>query len=289
MMQIIIGILIGIGLFFIAADLFRIPYIKTSKAFQNLSKRQNKKTSVIELWLQGFANFLSRYLKLNEYKRMQLVSDLQTAGMDISPELHIANAVTKAGIWGLLAIPVFFVFPLISPVVIALSFAMYFKESKGIQSRIRKRREAIEYELPRFVFFIEKTLLHSRDVLTILDNYRENAGKIFKYELNITVADMRSGNHVEALQRLDNRVGSTMLSDVVRGLSSVEHGDETTVYWQSLSLKFADIQRQMLKQQALKVPSKVKRLSMALLFCFMLVYIVVMVTEIMSSMGALFG
>jgi hypothetical protein len=289
LIPIICGILVGSGVFFIIADLMKIPYIKTSKAISNLSKRQINKTATIELWLKDLARFVAIHLKLNEYKRMQLVSDLQTAGLEISPELHIANAIIKAGLCGLLAIPAFFVFPLVVPLVIALSFAMYFKESKGIQQKIKARRMEIEFELPRLVFTIEKTLSHSRDVLAILDNYRENAGAELKYELSITVADMRSGNYESALTRFESRVGSAMLSDVVRGLISVLRGDNTTVYWASLSIKFADIQRQQLKGQAQKVPSKVKRLSMALLFCFMAVYLVVIIVEIMTSLGAMFG
>jgi hypothetical protein len=288
LIPIISGILIGIGVFFILADLMRIPYIKTSKAINDFSKRQSNKTSKIELCLKDLAGFIARHLKLNEYQRMQLVSDLQTAGLDISPELHIANALIKAGICGLLAIPAFFIFPLIVPVVLALAIAMYLKESKGIQNKIQKRRTAIEYELPRLVFTIEKTLSHSRDVLAILDNYRENAGTELKYELSITVADMRSGNYESALTRLESRVGSAMLSDVVRGLISILRGDNTFMYWSTLSAKFSDIQRQLLKQQAQKVPGKVKRLSMVLLFCFMLVYLVVIITQIMTSLGALF-
>jgi hypothetical protein len=75
----------------------------------------------------------------------------------------------------------------------------------------------------------------------------------------------------------------------VRGLLSVLRGDETAVYWASLSVKFADIQRQILKQQAVKIPGKVRRLSMILLFCFILVYMVVFVVQIMTSLGAMFG
>jgi len=289
MTQIIVGILVGIGIFFIVADLLRIPYVKTSKAINNLSKRQKNKTSSIDLWLKDLAIWLSKRLKLNEYKRMQLFSDLQTANVNITPELHIANAIIKAGLCGLLAIPAYFIFPLIVPLVLALVFAMYFKESKGIQQKIKARRMEIEFELPRLVFTIDKTLSHSRDVLAILDNYRENAGAEIKCELSITVADMRSGNYESALTRLESRVGSAMLSDVVRGLISVLRGDNTTVYWASLSIKFADIQRQQLKGQAQKVPSRVKRLSMALLFCFMAVYLVVIIMEIMTSLGAMFG
>jgi tight adherence protein C len=79
-----------------------------------------------------------------------------------------------------------------------------------------------------------------------------------------------------------------MLSDVTRGLIGILRGDETQMYWISLSLKLADAQRQMLKQQALKVPGKIKRLSMALLFCFIATYVVVLGMQIMSSLGALF-
>lgn len=59
-----------------------------------------------------------------------------------------------------------------------------------------------------------------------------------------------TGDYESALTRLESRVGSEMLSDVVHGLISVLRGDNTTVYWATLSVKFADIQRQHLKQQA---------------------------------------
>lgn len=289
MIQAIIGILFGIGIFLICADLFRIPYIKTSKAVVNLSKRQKRKTRSIELWLKGFAEWLAKRLKLNEYKRIQLASDLQTAELTISPELHTANALVKAGICALLAVPFIFIFPLVVPVLAALSVAMYVKEAKGVQERIKAKRTAIEYELPRLVFVIEKSLTHTRDVLSMLDTYREGAGAELKSEISITVADMRSGNYESALTRLEARVGSSMLSDVVRGLISILRGDDTVLYWSALTVKFTDIQRQLLRQQAMKVPGKVKRLSMALLFCFMFVYIVVLVVEIMSSFNIMFG
>ena len=193
MLQAISGILVGIGIFMILADLLRIPYMKTSKTLAALSKRQKQKTGSFELWLRRLADFVAKHLKLNEYKRMQLESDLKTAEMHISPEMHTANALVKAGLTGLLAIPAWFIFPIAVPLTLMLAFAMYLKELKGVGERIRAKREAIEYELPRLVFTIEKTLIHSRDVVTLLDTYRENAGPQMKSELSVTVADMRSG------------------------------------------------------------------------------------------------
>ena len=173
--------------------------------------------------------------------------------------------------------------------MVALAVMMYFKASKGVADKIKEKRRRIEYELPRFVSHIEKTLKHNRDVLYILDSYQKNAGDELKHEIGITVADMRSGNYEAALTRFESRVGSSMLSDVTRGLIGVLRGDETEAYWTGLAVKFSDYQRQLLKQQAQKVPGKVKRLSMCLLFCFMLIYIVVIGMEIVNSIGVLFG
>lgn len=289
MLQAFIGVLIGVGLYLILADLLQIPFIKTSKAVVNLSKRQKKKTSSLELWLQNLSSWMANKIHLNEYKRLQLESDLKTAGVNLSPEQYKANTLLKAGLSGIFAIPFLFIFPLLSPVFIIIGIAMYFKKSKEIQEKIKAKRSAIEYELSRLVFSIEKTLTHNRDILAILDNYRENAGPELKYELNITVADMRSGNYESALTRLEARVGSSMLSDVVRGLIAVLRGDDTAAYWANLSVKFSDVQRQLLKQQAVKVPGKVKRLSMILLFCFIGVYGVVIVMQIVTQLGAMFG
>ena len=109
--KILIGIFIGIGLFMILADYFRIPYMRTSKAVRNLAKQQQEKTSSIDVWLSSFASFIAKHLKLNEYKRGQLEMDLKTAQMDISPEMFMANAIVKSLIIAVFAIPVLFIFP----------------------------------------------------------------------------------------------------------------------------------------------------------------------------------
>ncbi|MCR5694364.1 MAG: secretion protein F [Clostridia bacterium] len=288
MIQAIIGILCGVGLFFVLADVYRIPYFKTSRAVESLSKKQKDKTSGLNLFLSGIAERIAKHLKLNEFKRAQLEADLKTAQMDISPEMFKANAIVKAGIIGVFAIPVGFILPLFVPVILFLAVFLYRMESKSVSKRIRAKRERIEYELPRLVSNIEKTLAHNRDVLYMLESYVQNAGPELKNELEITVADMKSGNYEGAITRLESRVGSSMMSDVCRGLIGILRGDDNRMYWASLSLKFNDTARQQLRLRAQKVPRKVKRLSMCLLICFMLIYVVVILEQIMTSIGVLF-
>ena len=289
MIQAIIGALIGIGVFFILMDLKGIPYFKTTKAQQSIAKKQKNKTSAIEVWLSGLSEWLSKHIKLNEFKRAQLEADLVTAQIDKTPEQYKSDAIVKSAIIGVIAIPVAFFMPILCPFVLILAIVLYNMEIKKVAKKIGIKREKIEYELPRLVFTIEKTLKHSRDVLFMLDSYRENAGPELKHELSITVADMKSGNNEAAITRLESRVGSPMMSDVCRGLIGILRGDDTELYWASLEIKFNDVQRQQLRIRAQKVPKKVKRLSMCLLVCFMLTYVVVILSQIVDSLGTLFA
>ena len=288
-LKILISIALSIGMYLILADLFKLPYYKTSKAIMSLSKWQKQKTSDFEMWLKSIAVFISKRLRLNDFKKAQLESDLQIARIDLTPEMFKANAIVKSMIIGVLAIPMYFIFPMLSPVVLVLAIALYNNEIRSVTKRIKEKQKKIEYDLPRFVFNIEKTLKHSRDVVYMLESFKDRAEPELKHELEITIADMKSGNYESAITRLESRVGSSMMSDICRGLIGIIRGDETQMYWASLGIKFSDYQRQQLRFEAQKVPRKVKRLSMCLLLCFMLVYVVVIFSQIMSSIGVLFG
>ena len=108
-LQIFIGLFAAVGIGCILADLMKVPTMKASKAANNLGKKGDKKTSIIEIYLKEFATKLSEKIKLNEYKNAQLEADLRTAGMDITPELYVSNAIVKAVAIGLLAIPAFLI------------------------------------------------------------------------------------------------------------------------------------------------------------------------------------
>jgi hypothetical protein len=99
---------------------------------------------------------------------------------------------------------------------------------------------------------------------------------------------MRSGNQEVALQRFEGRIGSTNLSEVVRGLIAMSKGDKTHVYWETLAIRFSELQKQELRKEAQKVPAKVRRLSFWLLMCLILIYGVVLIYQVINNMGVLF-
>ena len=284
--SILVATVASLGLGLILSDLLRVPSFAVSKSTHNLGKRQNKKTNPIELWLKEIAGTLAGKLKINEYKRLQLEADLRTADMPMTPEQYIANCIVKSGFVALFAIPLFFVSKLLALIALGASVLMYVNESRKVSNRIKERRRKIEADLPMLSSTIEKSL---ERIITILDNFKENAGPELRRELEITVADMRSGTAEVALSRLAARVGGSMMPDIVMGLKSTLNGDNTAVYWALLNIKFAETQRTALKAEASKAPKRVKRLSMVLLVCFMLIYVVVIGQTLLSSLGGLFG
>ena len=162
-----------------------------------------------------------------------------------------------------------------------LAVAVYFKEQKRADEIVQQRREEIEAELPRFVNTIEQELRASRDVLNIMKSYQRNAGHAMKRELEITIPDMASGNEENALTRMESRIGSTMLSDVVRG-------DNGIMYFQMLSMTFKQLELQKLKLEAMKQPGKMRKYSFMLLGCFLLMYLGVLGYVVLEAFGDLF-
>ena len=287
--KILVGALVGVAFYFILADAFKLPYVRTSRAVNNIAKRQREKTSSLDVWLSNIAAFLAKHMPMNEFRREDLAADLKTAQMDITPEMYKANAIVKAMLIGVFAVPVYFIFPILSPVILFLAFVLYRMNMKSVRVRIGNKRSRIEADLPRFVATIKERIGRDRNLQNLMRDFAKNARPELKHELDITVADMASGNDEAAITRLETRVGSPMMSDVCRGFITLIHGDVAINYWDTIAAKFADIQRNRLKAEAQKVPRKVKRLSMCLLICFMLIYVVVIVVQIMNSVGVMFS
>ena len=282
------SVLFALGLAFLLSDVFRVPHYAVSKAASKLGK-QKQKTNPLELFLREASGWLAGKLKLNEYRRLMLEADLRTADMDVSPEGYVADCIVKSVLVGILALPVFFLSKIVAVLILIVAVILYRRLSGKVSRAIKERRTRIETELPRFVSVVANTLSHSRDVLSILDGYRERAGTEFRHELDITVADMRSGHDLESLRRMGNRIGSPKVDEVIRELQSVINGNSTPTRWEDLSRKFGEYQRQALRDEANKAPKKVRRLSMILLICFASIYVVVIGQVLLSSLGGIFG
>lgn len=276
------------GTYMVAADYLSLPTFRASLAVLNVTKQEKRKKKNHEAIILELSSKLSRFIRFDEYRKRKLAATLKSAGIKLSPETYIAKAWVKSFLVLLGIVPALIVFPILSFLILFLSVLVYFKESRSADEIMKNRRDAIEAGLSRFVMTLEQELKASRDILRILETYRKNASPEFQYELGITIADMKSGSYEAALSRFEARIGSTMLSDIVRGLLSVLRGDDGRVYFQMLAHDFKLLEIQKLKLIAMKRPSKVRKYSFFMLGCFVLMYLGVMGVEIMKAFSTLF-
>lgn len=282
------GSLLAAGLFFVLLDLLRLPYLSTAKAMLNTTRAEKKAARSVEAYLMIWAVKLSKYIRMDEYRKHRLKNVLKATGMNMEPEVYQAYALVKTGAVSLVAIPAGLVFPLAVPVVVFLAVLVYFKETKKADEKLKVKRAAVESELPRFVANIEQELKASRDVLSIVENFKKNAGEAFGGELDILAADMRSSSYEAALTRFEARLNSPMLSDVTRGLIGVLRGDDSAVYFQMLAHDFKQLELQRLKSEAQKIPPKIRVFSFLMLMCFLFTYLAIIAFEIINSLGGMF-
>ena len=290
LLALIVCVLLGIAAYNLSCAFIDIPTGKTSKMMLLSRKQQGVKTDkLLDVYITRIATFFERFIKLDKLKRSKLQNTLAIAGVEASPEVYTLKAYITAALVALCAIPVFFIQPLFAMVVIGLAVTLWFSTYYAAFDFVKKRKKIIEAEIPRFALTIAQNLENDRDVLRILTSYRRVAGKDFGQELDQTIADMKTGNYENALIHFEGRVGSALLSDVVRGLIGTMRGDDQRMYFKMICFDMRQIEQNNLKKEAAKRPKKIQKYSMMMLICIILIYIVVLCTEVIGSLGVFFG
>lgn len=284
----IVFTLFGTGLFLLLSGLLHLPTLRTSRVMMDAAREDKKLSKTVDaLYMDGAAR-LSGFIRINDYKRSRMNNVLRASGLGMTPEVYMAHAYLKAGSIFILVIPALYIFPLAAILLVLLGVMVYYRETRKAEEMLREKREQVEGELYRFASTITQELKNSRDVLSMLEHYKENAGEMFRRELDIVCADMRSGSYEAALTRFEARLNSPQLSDVVRGLIGVMRGDDGAVYFQMLTHDFKQAELQRLKAKAAKIPPKIRVFSFAMLVCFLATYFAIIGYEIIKSMGTLF-
>jgi len=282
------GLFLALGLFHVTADILKLPTHATQKAMLEAGRQDKKTVKNLEAVLKDLAVRLSRFVRINEYRRQRLYNTLSAAGMGMTPEVYQAHAILKAALFLLVVIPALYLLPIISPFLIFAAILTYFKEIGRADKLLEEKREHIERDLPRFVATVEQEIKSNRDVLSILENFKKHAGNAFAMEMDVLTADMRSSSYEAALTRFEARINSPLLSDVVRGLIGVLRGDDGAMYFQMLAHDMKQLELQRLKAEAMKIPPKIRKFSFLMLMCFLLTYLCIIVYEIATNLSGMF-
>lgn len=274
---------VAIGLYLILAGLFHLPTFATTKAAMNITKHSDKKVKKWDEVLLDISSQISKFIYIDSYKLKNLTSTLKNAEISIPPQTWLARCYVKFAFSLLTLVPCYFVIPILSPAVAVLAIRQLLIDLKSADKIVSNRRHEIEKDLPRFASSISQELKNTRNVLAILEGYKSSARPAFRKELLITIGDMKSGSQEVALNHLDSRVGSSMLSDVVRGLLGVLHGDDESNYFDILSHDLDLMEIHGMRLNYAKLPGKVGTCIGAVFACIMLIIFVILGTQLSKS------
>lgn len=281
------------GFYFGALDLIHAPDNKTIKTIYKLARPQSSISFVDRLTIKLGADF-ARVIKLSDYKKKSYKQKLRSAGIHLTPEVYLGQCFVIPVCLTITAIMLAIIIPVAFYKIIPLAFILFaliilVHQLRAADRHILLIREEIEFEMPRFVSTVNQYLKRDRNVVMMLEMYRRSAGVKFKRELDITIADMRSGNQESALMHLEARINSSMLSEVIRGLITAMKGDDSNSYFESLDREFRKIEYERLKKVAIKRPEKIKKYAIFLLFCFLAMFFTALGVEVMKAAAVFQG
>lgn len=278
-------ILLAYGLYQVFADFLDVPSRGAKKAVLALD---GKRKSLLESLTIPLAQKIEPHYKMDEQKKSSIQRKLYSAQIHYSPEFYMSKAVAEGIVVASLAIPMYFIFPLISIVCIVLGISIYYKYIEDLDEIIRKKSEKIDGELAMFASTIKQQLATSRDVMKILVSYRKICGDELMHELDMTIADMKTGNYEVALKNFEMRIPSVGLSEIIRGLLAVIRGDDQRGYFEMLAHDLAVSEKERIKRIALKRPDKLKLATILMVISFLAMYLYVIGYQIFVQMQDMF-
>lgn len=281
----IIVVLISWGLYNLISGILGLPPLSSIRAIDRLTSH---KTSIREQYICKAGALLEPVVKklLPTYQKEIMMVKLTAAGEIDSPELYTSKAVAGAGIYLILGLFLLPVLPPLGPLCTAvfavLSVRAFFKDMKIPAAN--EMKEAIEAVIPRFTSYVTQSTLHSKDLLSIIEGYRQVAGKELGEKLDVLLTDMRTKNHEAALISFESSINSPLVSEFVRGLIGMEHGEDMRIYLQNLEARMNEHEITELKKVAAKRPDMLGPANWLLVGSIMVIYIAVLGVQLISGL-----
>lgn len=283
-----LAMLFGYGLFQLVGGIFDVPSHREIKTIMAVGKKKKEKVNVLDAFVFKVSHLIIPYVRINPYKRKKMGNALKSLGSLDTPEMVYSRAFVESAIYAGIGLILVFVHPIFTLILLFYAIQRFSTQIGKIDQLMRKRREKIEWELPRFVNTVQQEIKKRQDLLAILIDFRKNSDGELGEELEVTIADMKTSDYENAISRLDARVVSSLLSDVTQGLIAVLRGDDIVSYFEQLGIQLRSFEKNRLKKEMNRRLEKIKKYPYILLFTFLLMVVYAVGYDIMTTLPSIF-
>lgn len=289
MVYLLIFILLTGGIFAVVSQLLGLPPASTSRGIKIATHKEHSIMDFVnEYFILPFVRILSPLFKMAEFKEKRMSIQLARAGIPLTPREYVARSVLMAGaaliFSGLLLL---LTMRNMLPIACILSVVVYFHFNSEIKDKLKAKDKLIEAELPKFVRAIVQGLKTEKDVIKLLETYQTIAGGGLKYDIEVLIMDLKSGNFEDAMISFDKRVGNAYISRLTKALVSVNRGDNQDSTLNYLISDMGLLAKETMQRELNKRPGRVKMLVIPIVLVAVSTLFYVIGMHLFNSLGGI--
>lgn len=285
-MYLLVVCILSIGLYALVTNFITVPTFTSAKALLKIKKKQSSKEQIYISIIYPLSKLLAVFIKIDDYKRVKLKRNLSRANIPLTPEEYYAKAIVTSVLVilsALIFIPLGI--PVLTLTVFALGVILFFKEIQSVDDKLKHINNQILKELPRFIRTYNHSCGSKVSVVDVIEKYRDVAGKYFRYDLDVLITDLKTGNEELALQKFDDRVNIPQLSTFVSGVIGTSKGIDQKTFFYLMEKDMKVLAKENLKKEISKRPAKIRKATIAVGVMLFIVYLYPIALDLKTGLG----
>ncbi len=261
-MYFVIFVLLTGGLFSVVSQLAGIPPGATAKGIHiAVRKEQSLKEYIYTLFVMPFAKTVSPLIHIADFKRKRISGKLARAGINMTPEEYLARSLIMSGTVFIISFLMLNIaMKNMSFIAVILACLVFFNVNNEVNDKLKDKDKLIEKELPKFIRAIVQGLKSEKDIIKLLSTYQTISGDGLKYDIEVLIMDLKSGNFEDGFIEFDKRVGNAYVSRLSKALIAVSRGDNQDSTLNYLLSDMGTLAKEMMQRELNKRPGKIKML-----------------------------
>ena len=289
MIYFLIFIVLAGGLFILSSEALGLPPIATAKGIKIAVKNQESFLDyVLTVVVMPIVKVVSPFIMIADYKEKRMKGQLMRAGILLTPKEYYARSIVMAALsMALSYIMLSLTVKSMSLVALILGVVVFFHFHGEIKDKLKAKDKLIEAELPKFIRAIVQGLRTEKDTIKLLETYQTIAGDGLKYDIEVLIMDLKSGNYEEGMTEFDKRLGNSYVSRLSKALIAVNRGDDQSSMLNYLLSVMGLLAKEMMQRELNKRPGRVKMLVIPIVLVAVVALFYVIGANLFSSLGGI--
>lgn len=289
MIYFMIFLLLSGGMFSAACEVLSLPPIATAKGVRLASKKEERlQNMIINIVIMPIVKLVAPFVIMAEFKEKRMSKKLMRAGIALSPKEYIAKSIIAAVIAAVLSyVMLVSTMRKMSFIAIVLGIVVYFHFIGEVNDKLKAKDKLIEAELPKFIRAIVQGLKTEKDIIKLLETYQTIAGAGMKYDIEVLIMDLKSGNFDDGMTEFDKRLGNSYVSRLSKALIAVNRGDDQSSMLNYLLSDMGLLAKEMMQRELNKRPGRVKMLVIPIVIVAVAALFYVIGMNLFTSLGGI--